>query len=128
MSGYYEHQFKDFNRTADYLQCFSYLINDVIDGPHGGCVSNCVTDPHTEAVLQQPVVHSVLSIVQKAFCCIRALLHPYDVNQARSCFAQCALAERACQQLPILNQDLGANSQTGVTTIPTAESMRHCHA
>ena len=80
--------------------------DDAVDGVHGARVGHRVPNADGETVLQEPVVHESLRLVQEGPGSIRAVVHPDDVDQAPGAAPQGALAQRARQQLTVLDQDL----------------------
>ena len=80
--------------------------DDAVDGVHCARVGHRVPDADGETVLQEPVVHEGLRLVQERPSGVRAVVHPDDVDQAPGATPQGALAQRARQQLTVLDQDL----------------------
>ena len=59
----------------------TYLIDGVIDGTHGGSISNRVSNANGHAVLKQPMVGQVLTLTQEGSCSLWAVLHHDDMDQ-----------------------------------------------
>eukprot|EP00958_Prasinococcus_capsulatus_P026051 scaffold4543_cov350-Prasinococcus_capsulatus_cf.AAC.1 len=82
------------------------LADDVVDVEHGVVVRHRVTDADAGAVVQQPVVHQRLDLVDHRARRRGAVLQPGGVDQAALLGAHRVLAHDAREQLPLVDQHL----------------------
>mmetsp|Transcript_4551 Transcript_4551/g.11871 ORF Transcript_4551/g.11871 Transcript_4551/m.11871 type:complete len:316 (-) Transcript_4551:1057-2004(-) len=79
----------------------------VVDLCHRLRVSNCVTNSHCEAMLEQPVVHNRLNVIEEEACSIGPAVHPDHVHETACRGPQCPLTQRPTHELAILDEHLG---------------------